>query len=174
MAPKPRKERIRGQTPQYDKDRKVWTRTIGHEAILYHRLPSDDEIEEVRLGIRANSQNRPTYVSLTTLTVEEIDALKVVIDEAFALARPICVRFDEEAHQRWEAESDDSNSRLYRAVPVIYRRKRDESQHGEGVPERPEQAPSGDGSTGNAGGPESESGGEPDEVADDGGSEDDR
>lgn len=105
-------------------------------------------------------------VALTNLTVPELDAVEELFKTALEWARPVVERRDKEAQDAWDA-GDDSFTRNYRGLPTVVYRKRPESQHSEGLHERPEGVPEGDG------GEPGESGGvrgtgselaEPDEV----------
>lgn len=134
--PKARSRETRGKVPGkgFDKDRIAWVRTHSLETILFHRsVDTEDEHREVRLSFRALNARWPVYLSLSAMTQDELRAVKELVDEAFQRAEPLCKEYDERAQRRWEEEQDDSDGRLYRAVPVVSRRKRDESSHAKSV-----------------------------------------
>lgn len=71
-------------------------------------------------------------IQLTTLTVEELDALQEFYNFAFDMARPICEELDNETRAAYE-RGEDAKSRLYRQAPFITFRPRIITEHYKGL-----------------------------------------
>ena len=80
---------------------------------------------------------------LTYLTTEELDKLEEFLELAIGIARPIVAERDRTAHEAF-SRGDDSFSRVYRQIPQLVVRERQEPTHSEGVLNGSEDVPSGD------------------------------
>jgi hypothetical protein len=67
-------------------------------------------------------------IQLTTLTVEELNALQQFYNYCFDLARPVCAELDRRAQEAME-EGDDSDQRVYRSAPVFVVRERGQQEY---------------------------------------------
>lgn len=128
--------------------RKAWVQLPRFEAIVYQQpatlAEEDDPIEFpeagldlVRLVLFRNNRRAKFLLNLTSYTAAELDALRKIIEVAFDAAKPICEELDRRAKQAWE-EGNDTHARIYRSVPEVVIRQRNESQHHPRLPSRPE------------------------------------
>lgn len=86
-------------------------------------------------------------INLTSLTSEELVALRELFNTALDWAEPVVAQRDKEARIAWE-NGDDSHARNYRALPTVVYRKRPFGEHGESLLERPQGVPEGSGGRG--------------------------
>lgn len=63
------------------------------------------------------------FINLTLLTHAELQALKEILDLAFANAQDICIMRDKYAREALYKDGDDSFTRLYRPVPELITRE---------------------------------------------------
>jgi hypothetical protein len=75
--------------------------------------------------------------SLTSLSADELRAVRALFDLAFELAEPISEILDDQALKAWE-DGDDTFKRLYRAAPVFALRERVLTEHYSRLPDGPE------------------------------------
>jgi hypothetical protein len=75
------------------------------------------------------------YLSLTNMTVEELDAFEALIKTGIELARPICEELDELAQDEY-SKGNTRNTRLYRQLPVVTAFPRHLKAHAERLPKR--------------------------------------
>lgn len=142
----PNNRGARGKTnwDSFSDGRIAWTSVEGVKFVLYLNRPDDypdDDTpkplgphDNVSLSIHKSKQRFPTTINLTHLTRPELDALKQVVDLAFATAAPIVDALDAKAEEL-KLQGDDSIVRLYRAVPDVHVRERLQPKHDPGLPE---------------------------------------
>lgn len=75
-------------------------------------------------------------ITLTSMTASELEAFMGFILGAYQRALPVVVARDDIAKEMYDDYEDDSNSRLYRALPELHVRPGEEFQYGAGIPER--------------------------------------
>lgn len=135
-----------GQNHQFAENRYAWvTVDIGKFLILVGNDSGSGS--DVVLFHPRPGRMTDVSLSLSNLTMEELDAMEELFKTAFDWARPVVERRDKEAQDAWES-GDDSYSRNYRAVPQLVFRKRPEWEHGESLHERPAGVPEGGGGGG--------------------------
>jgi hypothetical protein len=86
----------------------------ANTSITYY--PFEDELGDGLNSVRISIRPRRSYFDLTGHTVEELDMLKRLFDEAFRLARPVCEELDRRAKADYE-ENGSNWARLWRPVP---------------------------------------------------------
>lgn len=139
---------------RYGPARESWVQLMGDEYVLYEYNGDDDDSDGDRGSDRSDSDlprivvaissrgGRSTRVTLTNMTVNELEHLQRFIDRAIEKAKPICAEIDRRAEQAWEA-GDDSYPRLYRPIPELHLRARREPEHDAVVQDRPDDADGG-------------------------------
>lgn len=116
----------RGSTyvDDFSEARKVWTpSTLPIRAVVYDR-----PVESSRQGLDINTVDLHLTVSsrlhlglrLTDLRPDELEVLKVVVDEAFERARPLCKAIHESDVAKYEATGRRTLS-FYRDIPRVHR-----------------------------------------------------
>ena len=83
---------------------------------------------------------RPFTLPLTSLTKEELDKLKELIDFAHTWAEPITEERDKVAQDAFD-KGDDTIARVYRQVPKLVVRQRPGDEHSKRLPIRPDGVP---------------------------------
>jgi hypothetical protein len=108
------------------RNRWAWCKVYFGDIIIWiDYIKNQDHTETDIVGdiklIYPQPNRAPVSWNLTSLTTDEIDAFKEIIDTAFAMARPICEWRDKEAADAF-AKGDDTHARIYRAIPqLVYR-----------------------------------------------------
>lgn len=137
---------------QLSRSRWAWVKIYFGQFVIWADYRKDeegnetDEVLDIKLLVPVPNR-QPLAWNLTASTEEELVAFKHLVDTAIEWALPIARQRDKEAADALDA-GDDSHSRIYRQVPQLVYRKGPESQYGQGVHNRPEDAdavPSGDG-----------------------------
>lgn len=163
--------------------RMAWVDTALGQLILmyYPEWETQKENERTESGptvkILIPRPSGPTVQwDLTYLTEVELDAVEEFIALAISTARPSVQERDRTANEAF-SRGDDSFSRVYRQVPQVVVRPRQERQHGEGVLDGSEDVPQSDEpdlGAGGDGGVRRAGGSVADEGSVQGGPEDDR
>jgi hypothetical protein len=126
------------------KNRWAWCSVYFGQFVIWADFIKDEkgddteEIGDIKLVYPIPKRPAVSW-NLTALTVEELDAVKDIIDTAFGLARPYCEQRDKEAADAF-AEGDDSHSRIYRAVPQLVYREGPVREYREGLLDGPADA----------------------------------
>lgn len=131
---------------RFTEGRYAWCKVVFGEFIILVGDESGESTEDVVLFHPRPSTIPNVTLPLTNLTEEELDAFESIVTSAIAWARPVVKKRDTEAQDAWN-NGDDSNPRNYRPVPQLVYRKRPQSEHSEGVHERPEGVREGGGRT---------------------------
>jgi hypothetical protein len=132
---------------KFAEERTAWVDTALGQLILmiYPEITDleEDEITESGPTVKIlipRYTGTTVYWDLTHLTSEELEATKQFMDLAFETARPIVEERDRIANEAF-SRGDDSFSRVYRAVPKLVVRPRQEREHSEGVLDGPSDVP---------------------------------
>lgn len=97
----------------------------------------EEETPPVRIEFRVPGRRSSMLISLTHMTVAELDAFEEFMTHAIKRARPIVETLDRTAQEAYE-NGDDGFERLYRPLPLFIDRERSESEHSEGIQSGPE------------------------------------
>lgn len=136
------------RTPQYGANYKItenryaWVRCEAGNFIILYGDDNGSGSDVVFYNPRPGKVS-DFALNLSNLTIEELSALKELLDTAFKWAEPVVNQRDKEAQDAWE-NGDDSHSRNYRPLPTVVYRKEPKREHDESVRERPEGVPEGD------------------------------
>ncbi len=163
--------------------RESWVRVNAVELVRYEY--NHDEVNEEdgdtyfeypdlanqTISLRVPGRARPLRISLTALRLDELDAFETFMKRAFDLARPIVTEIDTRAQKDFEA-GDDTHARLYRPVPDLVVRTREQREHSARLQRRPPRS-SGDDRDGPGGAARSGDGGLADGGPEDLGAQDD-
>ncbi len=134
-------------------ERRAWVRCVFGEFIIYDQSMTTDPDPEAGERIQLTYRDGRKYSrwNLTTLTTEELDAVKKLFDMAFDLARPICEERDKEAQHAFE-NGDNSFARIYRQSPLFVDRSRPIGEHSPSLRNGPAGVPGLDSEPGDDGG----------------------
>jgi hypothetical protein len=161
-----RNPRYRPGYGRFSSTRRAWLKTIQTQQLILHGITDEDRIqkeEKEQDWIRASQDEEGTsYIimipvpgrtkgltwDLTGMTPDELEAFKKFMDLAISLAEPV-VRVRQKVAEDAEQAGDDTYSRIYREPPVFVDRERAQRKNGQGVHDRSEDAPSGDGEDSN-------------------------
>lgn len=135
----PRSSDRKGDYERMSADREMWVQVYKGEFILYETEGEEPELgNTLRVACCYRGANRrPVTLSLTSLTEEELLALRKFWDRAIEKALPIAQLRDKVADDAFQA-GDDTYSRNYREVPNFVVRERPKRQHAEGVHDGPQ------------------------------------
>lgn len=132
---------------EWNKGRDSWAQLNGTEFTLFvgdGDPENDDHIEtpgipSVRVLIR-NGNRAPTPITLSNMTANELEVMRLFWERAISTARPICAALDERAQDNLQGGTDDDDSllRLYRPVPRLIVRNGHEPTHRAGLLVGPE------------------------------------
>lgn len=104
---------------QYEERRRAWLHVTGMEFVLLLETNlADKERLDAHMLVRHAKAKVGTMVCLTDLTMDELLAVKEFIEIALANAAPTVEERDREADTNY-VKGDDTNRRIYRAVPRI-------------------------------------------------------
>lgn len=136
---------VEGRMSDY---RVAFTKNLFGSFNIRQYLPKDETEEDVRayalenqigptvqLQLDLQKMRRPIGMNLTNLTIEELDALRSIINLAFDLAEPVVKDRDKVAQDAKDA-GDDSYARVYRQIPEFVVRTGKVLAYGEGVLDR--------------------------------------
>lgn len=139
---------------RYGPARESWVQLMGDEYVLYEYDDSNNDPDDEHGSDRSDSDlprivmtissrgSKPTRITLTNMTIDELEHLRRFVDRAIEKAKPICAEIDKRAEQAWEA-GDDSYPRLYRPIPELHLRARREPEHDAVVQDRSDDADGG-------------------------------
>jgi len=117
----PRKPDVQRPRGEVNPARIASARVVFGEFIVYQNATDPEQDIEGGDNIAIKFPN-PTggtiYHKLTTLTSEELEAVKMIFDLAFSLAAPICKERDRVAAESAD-RGEDLYSRNYRAKPHV-------------------------------------------------------
>lgn len=86
------------------------------ERSRYYSVVPPHKVEVRRPG------RRVWHINLTSLTANELRAMRTFWDRAFAMAEPLCEQLDKRAQEQFESGEGDA-VRLYRPDPKVYVRE---------------------------------------------------
>lgn len=140
----PSNKRRGSRAGKFNDARTAWATTYNIEAVVYEYEPDTGDLDvtaeelgqDIVLLIRPIRKGREVVMDLSSLTYEELTALKQAFDFAFDKATPVTQRRDELARRAFEEEGDDSYARLYRQVSPFTVRPRAQQEHDQGVQDR--------------------------------------
>lgn len=133
----------KGEPKKYSENRYAWVKTSNGQFVILVGTDSGESGNDIVLFSPRPGKVPDFAINLSSLTLEELEAMETLIKTAFEWARPICKLRDQEAQDAFNA-GDDSITRVYRAVPQLVFRKRAEFQHNQGVLQRSKPVPEGD------------------------------
>jgi hypothetical protein len=129
-------------------NRRAWIKTAVGMMVLMEYRNGEDEDEStneteptIRLYLPQPGRKAVSY-DLTALTEPELDAMEKFFALLFKKARPVVQQRDKVANDALE-RGDDSFARVYRDAPQFIVREGQVSSDGQGVYDRPEDAPGG-------------------------------
>jgi hypothetical protein len=102
------------------KTRLVAARLMDNSVIV--NVPKDDETDMpvvLLQFVKNNASNRNFIISLSRMTVEELDLFEEIVNIAINLARPLSHHLDQWVEENKEELSADFESRLYRPLPTV-------------------------------------------------------
>jgi hypothetical protein len=148
LVKQPRKAGKRVPYGKITETRIAFTKTAAG-TIAFYRLPndpelaeSDEEREQIENG-EIGPHYRLTFMSahrkidyyLTSLTEEELDAVKGIMEFAFELARPVTRARDRMAQDAF-TDGDDSFTRIYRPAAQFVIRNREAAKYDQSILDR--------------------------------------
>lgn len=144
MSPKPRVggRKYGAAVDRTPSDNVAWVTVETGKVTVFRQSNKHESGDDLILGTGIIAHSGGSMLNLTKLTEAELEAIKQVIDQAFALALPVIRQRDEEANAAF-TEGDDSFDRIYRAVPKLVFREGAVKAYLESVHERPEDLSSG-------------------------------
>lgn len=132
---------------EYVDERMAWVDTVlGSQILMYYPTPPEDAKESgPTVRVLMPQHRRPTVMwDLTFLTEDELNKLREFFELAFNTAAPIVRERDRIANEALK-RGDTSFARVYRRVPQMVVRPRQEPAHSESVLDGSEDVPESDG-----------------------------
>lgn len=135
----------------------AWVRTKATQTLAINQETPEEikekyEVKNVEVGdavylsITVPGRTRPLVWDFTGMTGDELDAVRKFFIHLFDLADPV-VRERDRVAQDALRKGDDSYDRVYREVPTLVMRPRQERTDGESLQHRSEDATGDDGSS---------------------------
>lgn len=128
---------------KFSEGRIEWVQLFNNIELILYKNPQAEDVEDAEPGdnvyisfLKLGTQAR-FILPMSNWTIEELEAFKTFITDAIATARPVIELRDAEAARKLEEEDDDTASRLYRAIPRVFKKKRASAEHGDLVRQRP-------------------------------------
>jgi hypothetical protein len=115
----------------FSEDRLIWLDLPKIQFILYDGLSSEDyrEIDggaSMTLYIRQLFKPRSMIIDLSSLTMDELNALQDMLNRAVERVKPRVKELDAYAEERFQ-DGTATYDRLYRTIPKVYERQRKSS-----------------------------------------------